>query len=141
MTAVSRIRFLLPVLGAVAGIAAAGCASSGAPAGRPAAQAHSSAPAAASGVQRVTIDGTNMLRFGPATVHLHSGRVVITLKDTGAYPHNLVIPALGVTSPTVTGDPGGTSVTFTVTFPKAGSYPFHCQYHQSAGMTGTFVVS
>jgi plastocyanin len=140
MTAVSRIRFLLPVLGAVAGIAAAGCASSGTPAGRPAVPAHSSAPAAG-GVQRVTIDGTNMLRFGPATVHLHSGRVVITLKDTGAYPHNLVIPALGVTSPTVTGDPGGTSVTFTVTFPKPGSYPFHCQYHQSAGMTGTFVVS
>jgi plastocyanin len=41
----------------------------------------------------------------------------------------------------VTGDPGAATARFTVTFPRAGRYPFHCQYHQSAGMTGVFVVS
>ncbi len=91
--------------------------------------------------QRVTIEGTSALRFAPMIVHVHAGMVRITLKDTGAYPHNLVIPGLRVTSPTVTGDPGGSIARFTVTFPRAGRFPFHCQYHQSAGMTGVFVVS
>ena len=74
-------------------------------------------------------------------VRVRTGTVRITLKDMGAYPHNLVIPALGVTSATVTGDPGGTQVSFTVHFAHPGHYPFHCQYHASAGMTGVFVVS
>lgn len=91
--------------------------------------------------QQVTITGTDALRFGPMTVRLHTGTVRITLTETGAYPHNIVIPALAVTSPTVTGDPGGTRVTFTVTFPRPGRYAFQCQYHASAGMTGTFVVT
>ena len=85
--------------------------------------------------------GTNSLRFMPATVHVRTGTVRITLMDMGAYPHNIVIPSLKVTSATVTGDPGGGTVTFTVTFRHPGSYPFYCQYHQSAGMTGMFVVS
>jgi len=100
----------------------------------------STAPGTAAG-QRVTIEGTSSLRFAPMTVHVHAGTVRITLRDIGAYPHNLVIPGLHLTSPTVTGDPGGTTARFTVTFPHAGRYPFHCQYHQSAGMTGVFVVS
>jgi plastocyanin len=91
--------------------------------------------------QQVTIEGTNSLRFAPMTVHVHTGTVRITLKDMGAYPHNLVIPSLNVTSPTVTGDPGGARARFTVTFGHPGRYAFHCQYHQSAGMTGVFVVS
>jgi plastocyanin len=44
-------------------------------------------------------------------------------------------------APTVTGDPGGGQVSFTVTFARPGNYAFHCQYHASAGMAGTFVVS
>lgn len=91
--------------------------------------------------QRITIEGTTTLKFMPMTVPVHTGTVRITLKDMGAYPHNIVIPALGVTSQTVTGDPGSASVSFTVTFAHPGRYAFHCQYHQSAGMTGVFVVS
>jgi plastocyanin len=97
--------------------------------------------APAAGSQRITIAGTNTLRFDPMVVHLHTGKVQITLMDMGAYPHNIVIPSLKLTSATVTGDPGGTTVTFDVTFPHPGTYSFYCQYHQSAGMTGTFVVS
>jgi plastocyanin len=89
----------------------------------------------------VTITGTSKLRFMPMTVHVHTGTVRITLRDMGSYPHNIVIPALHKTSATVTGDPGGNSQTFTVTFSRAGHYAFHCQYHESAGMTGVFVVS
>jgi plastocyanin len=118
-------------------VALAGCGSA-APSGP--AGAASATPGTASG-QRVTITGNNSLRFAPMTIHVRTGSVRITLKNMGAYPHNLVIPSMHLTSPTVTGDPGGATVRFTVTFPHAGRYPFHCQYHQSAGMTGVFVVS
>jgi plastocyanin len=113
---------------AVCGIAAAGCGSAATSGGTTPGQA-------------VTIGGMNSLRFSPMIVRVHTGMVRITLKDAGSYPHNIVIPALHVTSATVTGDPGGGSVSFTVNFPHAGRYPFHCQYHQSAGMTGVFEVS
>jgi len=92
-------------------------------------------------VQHVTIAGTNLLRFDPSIVHVRVGVVRITLEDAGAYPHNIEIPELNVTSPTVTGDPGGTVVRFTVDFPEKGRYRFDCVYHASAGMVGTFIVS
>lgn len=92
-------------------------------------------------LQHVTIVGNDHLRFVPSTVHLHPGEVRITLKDSGAYPHNLVIPALKFTSQSVTGDPGGTVVSFTVDFSHQGRYRFYCAYHQSAGMVGAFVVA
>ena len=124
---------------ALAAVTVAGCGgTASAPSGP--ASAPAASPGAAMG-QRVTIEGTSSLRFAPMTVHVHTGTVRITLKDMGAYPHNLVIPGLNVTSPTVTGDPGGATARFTVTFGHAGRYAFHCQYHQSAGMTGVFVVS
>jgi len=137
-TPVSRRRQGLAVAGALlAGAAVAGFAGGGAVTAAPAAPP----TRASAGGQQVTIVGNSSLRFAPMVVRLHTGTVRITLTDMGAYPHNVVIPALRVTSPTVTGDPGGTQVSFTVTFAHPGSYPFHCQYHQSAGMTGTFVVS
>lgn len=135
------------IAGAIAAaLAVAGCGGSSAPsssaAQAPAAHAPATpAPASSASGQQVTITGTNALRFTPMTVHVHTGKVRVTLKDMGAYPHNIVIPGLKVTSRTVTGDPGGAQDTFTVTFAHAGRYPFHCQYHASAGMTGVFVVS
>jgi plastocyanin len=114
--------------------AVAGCGG----ATRPGAAGHGHAVGRAG--QRVTITGTSALRFRPSVIHVHTGKVRITLRDSGSYPHNIVIPALGVTSRTVTGDPGDTRVSFTVTFRHPGRYPFHCQYHASAGMAGTFVV-
>jgi plastocyanin len=140
--------------GAIAALAAvAGCGSStpaatGAPASSsPASSSPAATSPAGSGSsgsaasQQVTLTGTSGLRFMPMTVHVQAGPVRVTLKDMGAYPHNVVIPALGLTSKTVTGDPGSSSVSFTVTFKHPGHYAFHCQYHQSAGMVGVFVVS
>jgi plastocyanin len=124
-----------------AALAVAGCGGSSAPSSSAAQAPATHAPAGSASGQQVTITGTNALRFTPMTVHVHTGKVRITLKDMGAYPHDIVIPELKVTSRTVTGDPGGAQVTFTVTFAHAGRYPFHCQYHASAGMTGVFVVS
>jgi plastocyanin len=133
-----RINRFLAAGAVVAAVALVGCGSSATGSGSGAASSPAAASAAA---QHVTITGTSTLRFSPMTVHVHPGTVRITLADMGAYPHNIVIPGLHVTSKTVTGDPGGTDVTFTVKFPKAGHYAFHCAYHQSAGMVGVFVVA
>src|ERR1022692_2262125 len=128
--------------GAVAAaLAVAGCGGSSTPSSSAAQTPATHGPASSASGQQVTITGTNSLRFSPMTVHVHAGKVRITLMDMGAYPHNIVIPELKVTSPTVTGDPGGAQATFTVTFAHPGRYAFHCQYHASAGMTGVFVVS
>lgn len=124
-----------------AALAVAGCGGSSAPSSSAAQAPATHAPASSAAGQRVTITGTDSLRFTPMTVHVHAGKVRITLKDMGAYPHNMVIPQLGVSSPSVTGDPGGEQVSFTVTFAHPGRYPFHCQYHASSGMVGVFVVS
>jgi plastocyanin len=126
---------------ALTALGLAGCGSSSAsPAAGSSAPTGSTASPAA-GEQAITITGNSALRFSPMTVHVHTGKVRITLKDMGAYPHNIVIPSLKVTSATVTGDPGGLQKTFTVTFPHPGRYSFKCQYHASSGMVGVFVVS
>lgn len=133
---------------AVAPILALGLAACGgsATAGSSGASSSSAASAASSGgsaaaVASVRIVGNNALRFVPMRVHVRVGRVRITLVDDGAYPHNVQVPSLGFTSPTVTGDPGQGQTTFTIDFPHPGTYAFRCQYHYTAGMVGTFVVS
>jgi plastocyanin len=141
------LRGMLAAGAALTALGIAGCGSSTPPAASspaPAGSATSSSPASTSGAageQAVTITGNSALRFSPMTVRVHTGKVRITLKDMGAYPHNIVIPSLKVTSATVTGDPGGLQKTFTVTFPHPGRYTFKCQYHASSGMVGVFVVS
>lgn len=146
----ANVRWRKPLLaGGTAGLLAIGviaytaAAAVGAPStAAPSANALAAGSSSQSGsVQQVSIVGNNSLRFVPSTVHLHTGLVRITLIDSGAYPHNIVIPALGVTSASVTGDPGGLRISFTVDFRHPGTYRFYCQYHVTAGMTGTFVVS
>jgi plastocyanin len=95
---------------------------------------------AATRPQEVTLHATNLLRFQPATIRVHTGTVRITLIDDGAYPHNLSVPALHATSKTVTGDPGGQRTVVSLTFAKPGRYAFECTYHASAGMRGTIDV-
>jgi plastocyanin len=136
--------FVTLALTAGGGLLASGCGAATAAAPQRAAATSAVANGAARAkpaLQRVTIVGNDSFRFVPSVVHLHVGRARITLKDSGAYPHNIVIPALGVTSASVTGDPGGTEVVFTVNFNHKGRYAFFCEYHRSAGMVGTFVVS
>ena len=78
--------------------------------------------------------------FSPSVVTTSVGKLTVTLTNSGSYPHNLMVPALHVTSHTVSGDPGSTTTTVTLHFTKPGRYPFICTYHASAGMRGMFVV-
>ncbi len=51
----------------------------------------------AGGVQEVTIDGTNSLRFTPATIVVAPGEVKVTLRNTGQVPHDFVLDAFHAT--------------------------------------------
>ena len=97
-------------------------------------------PTRTGGVQRVTIAATDSFKFGPADVVVHPGKVALTLIDAGSYPHNISLPALGRTSPSVSGAPGQSSTTMLLTLATPGRYAFVCTYHSSAGMKGTLVV-
>lgn len=119
-------------------VAAAGCSGAAAATSDTLTHRHTKAEQR---IQQVTIDATNALRFVPSTIRIRPGRVRITLVDKGAYPHNIVIPALKVYSSSVTGDIGGTKVSFVANFPRRGRYYFYCAYHRFAGMVGVFIVS
>lgn len=132
----------LVITGAVLGIAACAGGAAVALAGTAPTARHTAATRrSGAATTQVTIVGDNALRFAPALVRVRSKSVRVTFKDTGAYPHNIVVPALHFTSPSVSGDPGNQSVAFTLHFPHRGRYNFYCQYHVAAGMVGTFVVS
>jgi len=128
-----QVSRLVPAVAAA--LALAGCGSGTAP------PASSGGVVTASpgpgGVQTVTIEGNDSMRFVPATVVVHAGTVRLTLRDVGAVPHTFDVPSLGVHSGNVN---GGAAVTVTFTVRHPGRYPFDCAYHVDMGMRGTLVV-
>jgi plastocyanin len=98
----------------------------------------SATPSSTSHQAVVTADDD--FRFSPAHIELPRGRNTIVLRNAGAYPHNLSIPDLHVTSTTVSGSLGKQDTTMRLTVSRPGSYRFLCTYHDQAGMTGTLVV-
>ena len=80
-------------------------------------------------------------RFSPDRIVVDRGEPLrIELRQTGSYPHNFSVPALHVTSDTVSGDLGQTTTRFSVDTSRAGTYRFICTFHDQAGMTGRLVV-
>ena len=132
----------IALLGAAALVSASAAACSSSAAGTAPPNSKPAEGSAASGAEpsAVTIRGTSMLRFDPATVRVHVGTVQVHFVDLSSYPHDVRVPKLGVTSKTVTGNPGESDTTLTLRFPHPGVYPFECTYHDSAGMRGKFVV-
>jgi LPXTG-motif cell wall-anchored protein len=74
--------------------------------------------------------------FDPKTITVNVGDTVMWM-DQGQNEH------------TVTADDGsfdsgdlktGEKTSFSFTFAKAGSFPYHCKYHAASGMVGTVVV-
>jgi plastocyanin len=92
------------------------------------------------------IDGTPQLKWRPATVTVAPGGTV-TFKIVGATPHPV---GSGAAPPTDDGkfDTSGCQIdqlskdgaSCTVTFAKAGTYPYFCTLHFAAGMVGTITV-
>jgi plastocyanin len=97
----------------------------------------------------VTVGGAAGLVYTPSTLTINAGDTV-TFTNAGGF-HNVVSDAGAVTTFRCAngcdGDGAGgngnlssAAWTATVTFPTAGSAPFHCQQHQGAGMVGTITV-
>lgn len=102
-------------------------------------------PAAAQAQAKAEVDGTAAFKWEPAQVNIRPGGTV-TFKISGGPPH-----------PVKSGSPPGGDEKFdasgcttdkmskvgdscAVKIDKAGTYPYFCEVHYSAGMTGTITV-
>jgi plastocyanin len=77
------------------------------------------------------------MSFIPSTLTIAVGTTDLKIENVGSIPHNLAIPALNISSPTVN---GGETVTVAVHAKTPGRYPFVCTLHVMNGMVGTLVV-
>lgn len=93
----------------------------------------------ADGVQTVTLDGNDELRFVPSTVKARVGKLRLTLKTVGNTPHDFLADNIpGGRIGTVN---AGDSQSTTMTLGSPGTYRFVCTFHEQAGMVGKLVVS
>jgi LPXTG-motif cell wall-anchored protein len=70
--------------------------------------------------------------FVPATITIGVGDTVVWTNNSGS-PHT----STGGSWDSGTMNPGAS---FSHTFSGAGSFPYHCEFHESLGMVGTVVV-
>jgi LPXTG-motif cell wall-anchored protein len=85
-------------------------------------------PAFAEDVSEVDFD------FVPASLTVSAGATV-TWTNNGASPHTSTSDSGAWDSGTM--DPGDT---FSHTFSSAGTFPYHCDFHEAQGMVGTITV-
>jgi plastocyanin len=94
------------------------------------------------GIQQITMTTGVDLRFHPATLVVHPGRVRLVLENVptngGGPPHNVVFSNLPGADVPLTEAGRTTSVVFTA--PAPGTYNFVCTIHQAQGQTGKLVV-
>jgi len=107
------------------------------PASSPAAESTDNA-GSESAASSVTIQAEDSLKFVPDTVTVSPGDT-ITVTNTGALEHDIVIDDLGISEALPNGQP------VTITIPKdakPGDYTFYCSIpgHEAAGMKGTLTV-
>jgi len=117
-----------------------------APSGEASASAGSTAPAvgassapAAGGGDAVTALAAN--KFDPAELSVKVGATVTWSNEGGFHTVTGGDGAADASSPIGNATLGDASATHTVTFDKAGTYPYFCQPHVSLGMKGTIVVT
>ncbi|WP_375497700.1 cupredoxin domain-containing protein [uncultured Jatrophihabitans sp.] len=94
------------------------------------------------GAQQIVVVTGADLRFHPATLIVHPGKVRIILQNrtsTGSGPpHNLQVTGLPGAAVPLT--PAGDVASVTFTAGKPGRYDFVCTIHVQQGQTGTLVV-
>ena len=74
-------------------------------------------------------------QFSPATLTINVGDSVTWTNNASQTPHTATADGGSFDSGNL--DPGQS---YTHTFSSAGTFAYHCQYHQSQGMVGTIVV-
>ena len=87
--------------------------------------------------QQATVVSNDQLTYDPGIVNAKVGTLVLTHRNGGSIPHNLVFDdkALGAID-TVT---GGQEKKVTLTFSEPGTYDFVCTFH--SGQDGKVVVT
>lgn len=127
------------VIAAVLAAGSAGCSNRDSPRAHP--KRPTGPPVVASpgpgGVQVVTIEVDDGLRFRPSVVEMRPGRLTIRLHDGGTTPHTLRFTA---TDRGISNVDGGQTREATFTAAAPGSYSFVCIYHERLGMSGSVVV-
>ncbi|HET7488728.1 MAG TPA: cupredoxin domain-containing protein [Acidimicrobiales bacterium] len=127
----ARPWFLVAV--AVAGLALAGCGSSdngGTISGG------DDSTTAGGAAKTVTVNAVNFA-YNPTEIQLTAGQdVQFQLVNGDGTTHNLTVEGLGVDQDAAAGKTAQAPVTKA---PKAGTYPFHCEYHPNT-MKGTITV-
>jgi plastocyanin len=83
-----------------------------------------------------TITATGSFTFSPSTATIAAGQKVCWVNNSGI-SHNVTSDDGGFTGGSL-----ANATTVVVTFPTAGSYPFHCSLHPppTYNMTGTITV-
>jgi uncharacterized cupredoxin-like copper-binding protein len=95
-------------------------------------------PGKAAGAVTVTMGKPSEFKFTLSSSSVAHGAVTFKLSNGGALSHDFSVN--GKTSPMIAAHKSGT---LTVTFAKAGSYPYKCTVpgHAAAGMKGTLKVT
>lgn len=95
--------------------------------------AHANYSASAQAASAVTINNT---QFSPKTLTVAKGSTV-TWTNKEAKPHSVTSDTNAFAS-----KPMKENDTFSFTFEKAGTYPYHCAFHggNGTGMSGTVIV-
>jgi plastocyanin len=104
----------------------AGCSSYQTP------SAPAASPVPAGGGTTITIKN---FAFAPPVLTVKAGTVVTWLNQDGA-PHAIASDTSSAIA--FSSDPLATGASYTFTFAKPGTYPYHCSIHPS--MTGTIIV-
>ncbi|BCJ33127.1 hypothetical protein Athai_06300 [Actinocatenispora thailandica] len=88
--------------------------------------------------QVVRLDATQQMRFQPAKVEVHPGRVTVRVHNTGSMPHEWEVE--GISGAKIAIVVGGETQSVTFSVPRTGSFRMECSWHAKHGMVGTFVV-
>lgn len=99
------------------------------------------APAQAETVEVKMGADNGMLAFQPAKVTIKAGDTVKWVNNKLA-PHNVVFDSSVKNADKLShkGLAFSPGESFQVTFPEPGEYPYYCEPHRGAGMTGTIIV-
>ncbi|HEY3736989.1 MAG TPA: cupredoxin domain-containing protein [Jatrophihabitans sp.] len=135
------IVLLAATVGAVLVLASACSSSDAHNNGAPQVQPTSAVTASAvGGIQQVVISAGDDLRFTPAVIAVHPGKVELIVKNVGkGAPHNLQFPGLP-TDDWIPLTSAGQSNSITFTAPAVGTYKFVCSIHEQQGQTGQLIV-
>ena len=104
------------------------------------------APAAASAAAPIKVSEKEFSIAGVPKTLKHGVKYTVTVANKGKFPHDLLFDGKGVHDVGIHNAKAiasGKSASFTVTFPKAGSFEFYCAIkgHRAKGMEGKVKVT